>query len=74
MPLPVRDSHGTYTVRPADAKTATVILHTQFDPLDPATTEEVSAMIDGAFQQSLEALRRFVEQGVPWPQQGLASG
>jgi hypothetical protein len=26
----------------------------------------VAKMIDGAFQQSLEALRRFVEQGVRW--------
>jgi len=74
VPLPVRDSHGTYTVRSADAGTATVILHTQFDPLDPAATAEVSAMINSAFQQSLEALRRFVEQGVPWPQQEKSSG
>ena len=31
-------------------------------------------MIEGAFQQSLEALRRFVEQGLRWAQQDPASG
>ena len=69
---PDQDVH--MLVRPAAAETATVILHTQFEPLDPAATAEVSAMIEGAFQQSLEALRRFVEQGLRWAQQDPASG
>jgi mxaD protein len=73
VPLPVRDSHGTYTVRSADAGSATVTLHTRFEPLDPAAAAEVAAMIEGAFQQSLEALRRFVEQGVRWRQQDPTS-
>jgi uncharacterized protein YndB with AHSA1/START domain len=73
VPLPVRDSHGTYTVRSADTGNATVTLHTRFDPLDPAATAEITAMIEGAFQRSLEALRRFVEQGVRWPQQAHSS-
>lgn len=66
VPLPVRDSHGTFTVTAGDAGSSTVTLHTQFEPLDQTAAAEVAKMIDGAFQQSLEALRRFVEQGVRW--------
>jgi len=66
VPLPVRDSHGTFTVTAGDAGSSTVTLHTQFEPLDLAAGTEVTKMIDGAFQQSLEALRNFVEQGVRW--------
>jgi uncharacterized protein YndB with AHSA1/START domain len=62
VPLPVRDSHGTFTVVGGGAGSSTVILRTHFEPLD----EAASTMIEGAFQQSLEALRRFVEQGVRW--------
>lgn len=66
VPLPVRDSHGTFTVVTGAAGQATVVLDTWFEPLEPAATAEVTTMIDGAFQQSLESLRRFVEQGVRW--------
>jgi uncharacterized protein YndB with AHSA1/START domain len=66
VPLPVRDSHGMFTVTAGADGFSTVTLHTQFQPLDQAATAEVTEMIDGAFQQSLEALRRFVEHGVRW--------
>jgi len=66
VPLPVRDSHGTFTVTADDSGFSTVTLHTLFEPLDHTAAAEVSKMIDGAFQQSLEALRRFVESGVRW--------
>ncbi len=67
VPLPVRDSHGTFTVTARDdAASSTVTLHTQFEPLDRTAADGVTKMIDGAFQQSLEALRRFVERGVRW--------
>ncbi len=66
VPLPVRDSHGTFTVTAADGAASTVTLDAQFEPLDRIAAADVSKMIDGAFQQSLEALRRFVESGVRW--------
>ncbi|HEV8555598.1 MAG TPA: SRPBCC family protein [Actinophytocola sp.] len=65
--LPVRHSAGTFTVTPSPgAHAATVTLETTFEPLDPAGAGELTAMIRGAFQQSLESLRRFVEHRTPW--------
>lgn len=65
VPLPVRDSHGTFSVV-GDGDSAMIVLQTDFEPLDPRHDAEVTAMIDGAYQESLEALRRFVEQGTRW--------
>jgi len=64
VPLPVRDSHGTFTVVPNAPDQATVVLDTWFEPLDAPT--EVTTMIQAAFHQSLESLRRFIEQGTRW--------
>jgi uncharacterized protein YndB with AHSA1/START domain len=64
--LPVRDSHGTFTVVPNDSGHATVVLDTWFEPLDESAAAEVTTMIHGAFHQSLESLRRFIEQGIRW--------
>jgi Domain of unknown function (DUF1905) len=44
---------------------ATVTLRTTFEPLDPTSADERTGMIQGAFQQSLESLRRFVEDSLP---------
>lgn len=67
VPLPVRSSGGTFTVSPdATPGAATVTLQTTFEPLDPAAADEVTTMIHGAFQQSLESLRRYVEEQVAW--------
>lgn len=67
VPLPVQHSAGTFTVIPGpDTGTATVTLHTTFEPLDPAGTDELTAMIHAAFQQSLESLRGFVEDRTTW--------
>jgi uncharacterized protein YndB with AHSA1/START domain len=67
VPLPVRDSGGTFTVTPgADPRTSMVTLQTTFEPLDPAGVDELTGMIQGAFQQSLESLRRYVEEKVTW--------
>jgi hypothetical protein len=46
--------------------TAIVTLATTFEPLDPAGADQLTDMIHGAFQQSLESLRRFVEDELPW--------
>lgn len=64
VPLPVRDSHGTFTVIPDPAGHTTVVLNTWFEPL--GSPDEVTTMIQAAFHQSLESLRRFIEQGTRW--------
>jgi len=66
VPLPVRESQGTFTVTANDAESCSVTLHTQIVPLDPTSVAELAKMIDGAFRQSLEALRRYIEDGVRW--------
>ena len=67
VPLPVQRSYGTFTVTAGSAPgTARVLLQTVFDPLDPAGGEELAGMIQGAFGQSLQSLRRYVEEKVPW--------
>jgi hypothetical protein len=43
---------------------ATVTLRTTFEPLDPAAADQPTVMIHGAFQQSLESLRRYIEDKV----------
>lgn len=65
VPLPVRSSEGAFSVTPGAAG-AIVTLDTSFEPLDPTAGDEVARMIDGAFGQSLESLRRFVEHGKAW--------
>ena len=67
VPLPVRGSGGTFTVTAGPGPdTATVSLATSFEPLDPTSTDQVTGMIHGAFQRSLESLRRYVEDKMPW--------
>jgi uncharacterized protein YndB with AHSA1/START domain len=67
VPLPVRHSGGTFTVTAGTMPgTATVTLQTTFEPLDPAGVNELTGMIRDAFGQSLESLRRYVEEKVTW--------
>jgi uncharacterized protein YndB with AHSA1/START domain len=66
VPLPVKDSSGTFSVEPAGEGGAVVALESEFEPLDPATEPDVRAMFDGALKQSLASLRRRVEQGARW--------
>ncbi len=67
VPLPVRHSGGTFAVTPgAAAGTATVTLQTTFEPLDPAGADDLTSMIHGAFQQSLDSLRHYVEEKAAW--------
>jgi uncharacterized protein YndB with AHSA1/START domain len=64
--LPVQESHGRFTVVPNDSGRATVVLDTWFEPLEESATVQVTTMIHGAFHQSLESLRGFVEHGTRW--------
>lgn len=67
VPLPVRQSGGTFTVTAGDpVGTATVVLETTFEPLDPTSADQLSAGLRDAFQQSLDSLRIYVEKRVPW--------
>jgi uncharacterized protein YndB with AHSA1/START domain len=67
VPLPVKQSHGTFTVSAGSvAGTSRVMLQTTFVPLDPTAGEELSGMIEGAFGLSLQSLRRYVEDKMPW--------
>jgi carbon monoxide dehydrogenase subunit G len=65
VPLPVRESGGTFTVSGGPGA-ATVTLTTTFEPLDPTGIGQLTDMIYGAFQRSLDSLRRFVEDKLPW--------
>jgi uncharacterized protein YndB with AHSA1/START domain len=66
-PLPVASSGGTFTVTAgADPGTARVTLRTSVEPLDAGSAEELARMIQGAFGQSLESLRRYVEEKTAW--------
>ncbi|TAK68915.1 MAG: SRPBCC family protein [Actinomycetota bacterium] len=66
VPLPVRESGGTFTTVPAAAGGATVVVETTFEPLDPGSGDQLTSGVRDAFQASLESLRIFVEQGVAW--------
>jgi len=67
VPLPVQRSGGTFKVTAgSDPHTATVTVRTTFEPLDPTGTDQLTGIVHGAFQQSLESLRRFIEDRVPW--------
>jgi uncharacterized protein YndB with AHSA1/START domain len=67
LPLPVQRSRGTFTVTAgSDPHTATVTVRTTFEPLDQTGVDKLRGIVHGAFQQSLESLRRFVEDDIPW--------
>jgi uncharacterized protein YndB with AHSA1/START domain len=67
VPLPVHRSGGTFTVTAGlSADTATVVLETTFEPMEPSRADDLTAMIHGAFQESLKSLRRLIEDKVTW--------
>jgi uncharacterized protein YndB with AHSA1/START domain/ketosteroid isomerase-like protein len=65
-PLPVHELRGSFAVTANDSGSATVALDAQFVPVDTSAVSELAKMIDGAFRQALESLRRYVEDGVRW--------
>jgi uncharacterized protein YndB with AHSA1/START domain len=67
VPLPVQRSGGTFTVTAGpDPHTATITVRTTFEPLDPTDVDQLTEIVHRAFQQSLESLRRFVEDNILW--------
>ena len=49
-----------------DPHTATITVRTTFEPLDPTDVDQLTEIVHRAFQQSLESLRRFVEDNILW--------
>jgi uncharacterized protein YndB with AHSA1/START domain len=69
VPLPVKDSGGSFVVEEHGNGSSTVLLESSFAALDSAQEQQVAQMIEGAFQQALESLKRRVEKGVRWDAQ-----
>jgi uncharacterized protein YndB with AHSA1/START domain len=68
MPLPVKSSTGSFRVEPRDGGTL-VVVEDRFEALDAAQEAEIVAMFGGALEQSLQALKRRVEEGRRWDEQ-----
>ena len=66
VPLPVRESGGTFVVNAAAPGTAGVVLESTFEPLDPSGVDQLTAGVRAAFQESLDSLRGFIEEKVAW--------
>jgi uncharacterized protein YndB with AHSA1/START domain len=66
VPLPVKESGGTFTVSPGDGSGSIVVIETTFEPLDPTSVEQLTAGVRDAFQQSLESLRIYVDEKTAW--------
>jgi len=67
--LPVRSSGGAFAVAAGqEPGETTVSLTTEFEPLDPTSADQLAGMIQGAFGQALQSLRRYVEDHASWDQ------
>jgi uncharacterized protein YndB with AHSA1/START domain len=62
LPLPLKNSSGSFRVEPRDGG-AQVVLECQFEALETGQEAQVGPMFEGALEQSLESLKRRVEQG-----------
>jgi hypothetical protein len=69
VPMPVENSAGSFVVEPEQNDGSVVVLESSFEVADGAQEGEVGQMIEGAYQQALESLKRRVEQGVRWDAQ-----
>lgn len=66
VPVPVRDSIGSFAIEPDGPSGSRVVLETSFEALVVGQEEQIVAMMDGALQLALESLKRRVEQGTRW--------
>lgn len=60
VPLPVRDSRGSFHVR-ADGAASIAEMTWELEPLEVAAEPQLAAMIEGAAQMTLENLRQRAE-------------
>jgi uncharacterized protein YndB with AHSA1/START domain len=65
MPLPVKSSTGSFRVEPLDGGSL-VVVEDRFEAVEAAREAELAAMFGGALEQSLQALKRRVEEGRRW--------
>jgi uncharacterized protein YndB with AHSA1/START domain len=66
VPLPVSESGGSFAVQPHANGSSTVVLESSFTAVEAGHEQQVGQMIEGAFQQALESLKRRVEAGTRW--------
>ena len=66
VPLPVRDSGGSFAVLPQANGSSTVVLESSFTALEAREAEQIGHMVEAAFQRALESLKRRIEQGKRW--------
>jgi mxaD protein len=62
QPVPIAKSRGTLSVEP-NGDGSRVVWEAEFDVLDPASEDAVTAMLDGAYKQTLASLRQRIERG-----------
>jgi carbon monoxide dehydrogenase subunit G len=62
QPVPIANSRGSLRVEP-NGGGSRVVWEAEFDVLDPGSEEAVTAMLDGAYKQTLSSLRRRIEGG-----------
>ena len=60
QPLPVKNSHGIFTVQ-AEGPGSVVVWEAEFEVPDPAQETEMVAMINGYYRQTLASLKQRVE-------------
>lgn len=65
VPMPIKDSGGAFAVERENGG-ARVVLESSFAAVDEAQEAQLGQMLEGAFQQALESLKRRVDQGERW--------
>ena len=60
MPLPIKGSRGTLAVQAQDGH-ALFTWDAEFEVLDPSQETEVTGLVNGYYQQTMETFKRVVE-------------
>ena len=68
IPLPVKNSSGSFTVEPRNGG-AEIVLEAQFEALENVDEAQVGEMFGAALEQSLHSLKRRVTEGERWDAQ-----
>lgn len=66
VPMPIENSGGSFVVEPDEDGSALVVLESSFEAVESAQEAQVGQMINRAFQQALESLKRRVEHRTRW--------
>ena len=60
-PMPLRSNRGRLTVRGAGDGGSLLEWESEIEPADPAQATQIVGMLDGAYKQVLDGLKRLVE-------------